>query len=268
MTWKKWAIVIAVVVAVLAVLLIARQVVYVRQLMAFKPLTIAFATVETPRPAGASCLGGEGSPGVAKEILNAETRTIYVAGGDNPIPDDAWANLSVSLPWVKNTTRHLMFNYSCFFRSPGVPADCDGDACFTSESHFDHTWYLLNTVEGQSCIPDPTGCSGTTVNPGFVSITTIAKCQEVVFAGPDIYELSDGRGNRYVMHATENGTPTIEGVQLPDGWTLELRSIDDPLRLLPFGGGDSCYYNIVRDNLVQSYHQFAFASDTFPEPQS
>jgi hypothetical protein len=268
MTWKKWLILIVGVSAIVVLLLIGRQVSYLGGLMAFTPLTISFSTVETPRPDGAPCLGGDSSPGIAKEIMNAETRTIYVAGGANPISDEAWASLRLSLPWIQNSTRHLMFDGSCFFRSPGVPANCQGDACFLSEEHFGTTWFLLNTVEGQSCYPDASGCMGTRVNPGFVSTTTISKCHEVVFNGPAIYELSDGRGNRYVMHATENGTPTIEGVQLPEGWALELRTIDEPLRLLPFGGGNSCYYNIIRDNLVQSYHQFAFAGDTFPEPQS
>jgi hypothetical protein len=34
--------------------------------------------------------------------------------------------------------------------------------------------------------------------------------------------------------------------------------------LLPFGGGDDCYYNVIRDNLVQSYHQIAYAADVYP----
>jgi hypothetical protein len=38
----------------------------------------------------------------------------------------------------------------------------------------------------------------------------------------------------------------------------------EPLELLPFGGGDACYYNIVRDNRVQSYHQYRYAKEWYP----
>jgi hypothetical protein len=129
---------------------------------------------------------------------------------------------------------------------------------------FDYTWLKLTTVIGQDCFPDASGCSGDRVEPGYVSITTIAKCHQIRYDGPLIYELSDGQGNRYVMHATATGTPDIEGVELPAGWTVSARTIDEPLELLPFGGETDCYYNIVRDNLVQSYHQFAYAADLYP----
>lgn len=237
---------------------------YVQSLIAPKPLSLSFDTGLTERPAGSSCAGGnEDSPGVAKEILNLASDDIYVAGGTNPMPDGVWTGFSVSLPWLKNSTRHLLFDGSCFFRSPDAAADCSGEACFTVEEHFDYTWLKLTTVVGDDCYPDASGCSGDTVKAGYVSITTIAKCHEIIYEGT-IYELSDGKGNRYVMHATANGTPDVVKVALPDGWRLEERQLDAPLVLLPSGNGDGCYYNIVRDNLVQSYHQYQFAEGVYP----
>jgi hypothetical protein len=241
---------------------------YIRGLMAPKPLEISYATVQTSMPAGAVCAGGSSeSTGVAKEILNLETDVIYVAGGENAMPDDVWASYSFRLPLLKNSTRNLMFDGSCFFRSPGVEATCEGDACFTIDEVVGYSWLALTTIEGQSCFPDASGCSGDVVNPGFVSVNTIAKCHQIVYDGPTIYELSDGQGNLYVMHATDDGVPDLDPA-LPPGWTLTERTIDEPLVLLPFGGGDSCYYNVLRDNLVQSYHQYAFAEATYPPAAS
>lgn len=237
---------------------------YINNLMQFKPLSISYATVQTNKPDGASCLGDGDNPGIAKEILNLESDDIFVAGGDKAITDDVWKNFNVSLPYIKNSTRHLMFDLSCFFRSPDAVADCDGESCFTKEVIFDYSWLKLTTVAGQSCFPDASGCSGQTVKPGYVSITTIAKCHEITWSGPLIYDLSDGNGNKYIMHATETGQPDIEHVILPTGWTLETRVIDQPLTLLPFGGEDNCYYNVLRDNVVQSYHQYEYSTVQYP----
>ncbi len=236
-----------------------------QSLIAPKTLAISFATVQTTMPEGASCAGGSSeSTGIAKEILNLETDDIFVAGGPNPMPDDVWQNASFRLPILKNSTRNLLFNGSCFFRSPDAPATCSGNDCFTIETIFDYTWLKLTTVAGNDCFPDAAGCRLDVVDPGYVSINSIAKCHRMVYEGPIIYELADDRGNRFVMHATATGIPDVTGPTLPTGWTLTERTISEPLVLLPFGGGDACYYNVVRDNQVQSYHQYVFDGESYP----
>jgi hypothetical protein len=221
-----------------------------------------YSTAITPKPANATCLGrGER---IAKEMLNARTFEIVVAGGGNPISDADWASLNPTFPWTKNSTRHLLFDGTCFFRSPGAPLDCTGDACFTLKDVYNHSWLLLTTVANTTCLPDPSGCPGQDVKPGFVSVNTIDKCQELTFSGPTVYELSDPAGNRYVMHATSTGTPDVSGPKLPAGWTLQQKAITAPLVLDPHGGDGHCYYNIVRDNLVQSYHQYVYAGPSWP----
>lgn len=238
---------------------------YVQSIIAPKPLTISYATVQTAMPEGASCIGdGEESPGIAKEFINLESDDIYVAGGANAMPDAEWTNYSFRFPLFKNSTRNLLFQGSCFFRSPDVAATCVGDACFTMEEIVGYDWLKLTTIIGNSCYPDASGCSLDVVNPGYISINTIAKCHRLVFDAPRIYELADGNGNVYVMHATGTGTPDLSGPTLPEGFTLTERTITDPLVVLPFGGGDNCYFNVVRDNLVQSYHQIAYAGDRYP----
>lgn len=260
---RRTLLIVASLIAVIVVTVAAVIITRIQSWLAMPELTITFATVETERPDGSTCIGGDSSPGIAKEILDLETDVIYVAGGSNPMPDDVWSGYTFILPWIQNSTRHLLFTGSCFFRSPDAPADCVGSECMTIEEHFGYTWLKLNTVEGQTCYPDASGCSGDTVQPGYVSITTITKCHEITFTGT-IYELDDGAGNRYVMHATGDGLPSVSAPVLPMGWSLTERSLDEPLVLLPRGGGDACYYNIIRDNTVQSFHQFAFAEEIYP----
>ncbi len=223
----------------------------------------SFSTTPSPRPAGSTCLG-QGGPSVAKELINVRTFEIVVAGGANPMPDEQWADFRPRLPWMKNSTRFLLFDDSCFFRSPGAPVDCVGDACVTFIEEFDHTWLLLTTLDNATCLPEASGCVRDEIRPGFVSVSSISKCHQLTFSGPTIYELSDPAGNRYVMHATATGTPDTTTVQLPNGWQLQAKTISEPLVIEPVGDGDDCYYNILRDNLLQSYHQYVYAGPSWP----
>jgi hypothetical protein len=97
---------------------------------------------------------------------------------------------------------------------------------------------------------------------GHLIIKTIQKCQTVKFAD-SIYQLSDNKGNYFVMHATENGKPDTTA-SLPNGWTLKKMILKEPLIISPFGGENECYYNIVGDNLGQGYHQYIFSDSVYP----
>ncbi len=120
----------------------------------------------------------------------------------------------------------------------------------------------LSIVESQDCLPSAdAGCSAAAVDPNAISVTVTRKCHQIMFED-EMYELVDPVGNCYVMHATDTGTPDIN-VALPKDWTLTLVALD-ALVILPFGGGDNCYHNVLRDNLGQGYHQYIFAEDTYP----
>lgn len=233
------------------------------QTLAPGPLPQYDTTVVSGRPAGAACINEGGHTAVAIELIDLGEDLVYLAGGEDPISEAEWDDTRVRLPHLKNSKRHLLFDDNCLYRSPGVPTDCQGDACVRWVELYDHTWFVMNAIAGQGCHPSADGCEGETVEPGHVSITTIDKCQEITFAGPTIHELVDPRGNRYVMHATADGQPKVDGVPLPAGWTLATKAIDAPLVLAPRGEG-RCYYNIVRDALTQSYHQYVFADAAFP----
>lgn len=78
-----------------------------------------------------------------------------------------------------------------------------------------------------------------------------------------IYQLTDNRGNFFVMHATETGKPDTT-VLLPKFWNLKKVMIKEPLIIKPFGGGNNCYFNILGDHLGQGYHQYVFADKFYP----
>ena len=82
---------------------------------------------------------------------------------------------------------------------------------------------------------------------GHLVVKIIKKCQILRFEN-EIYQLTDNKGNYYVMHATETGMPNLD-VILPKGWTLKKVSLQEPLVILPFGKREDCYFNIVGDHL-------------------
>jgi hypothetical protein len=255
----RW-IVLALAVVILAV---GGGLVYVQQILAFPPLSAYDTTVVSGKPDAASCINKGGKAPLAIELIDLGNDVVYLAGGDNPISEAEWDATAVRFPFMKNSKRYLLFDDNCLYRSPDKPADCEGDACSTFVERYDHTWFLLNGLSGQLCYPDPSGCNADVVNPGYISITVIDKCQELTWNGPTINELVDDRGNRYIMHATDDGQPDLDSVTLPAGWTLTQTEISQPLTIQPRGEGH-CYYNILRDNQVQSYHQYIFADETFP----
>jgi hypothetical protein len=185
-----------------------------------------------------------------------------VAGGPNPISDDAWASFTPGLFNRKNSDRHTLFTRSCFARSPEAPADCIAEACRRIVENGGHTWVELSKIEAADCTPVDGGCDPARVRAGQLAIIVTRKCHELVFEGR-VLLLRGPRGEEAVMHATANGVPTTD-VTLPSGWQLHEETLSAPLVLHPFGGGDACYYNVLRDAKMQSYHQFRYAGPVYP----
>lgn len=240
---------------------------YVQQTLAFGEPPAFDTTAVGGAPAGAECRQVTGAAGgVAIELLDLGADEVYLADGADPISREEFAATEVRFPRTKNSERFVQFDSTCFYRSYSAPADCTGAECFEMREFFGHTWVTLNAISGQTCVPDPSGCDGDVVAPGHVSITVIDKCQDLTFAGPTVAVLADGRGGEYVLHATPGGPPDLDRPVLPTGWTLEERTIDQPLELSPRGGDGHCYYPIVRDDTLQSYHQFRYAERTWSAP--
>lgn len=222
---------------------------------------VSYATVVSAWPADVTCLNRPGVA-VAKEVMKGDIRTVVIAGGDRAISDEEWATYSPSFGNVKNSDRHLLFGGSCFSRSPGVASDCSGDACRTIIELDGYTWIGLSAIRSFDCLPADGGCSTSKVEPGHLAVIVTEKCHELTFSDQAIF-LRGPDGEVAVMHATADGLPTVTAT-LPSGWTLTREELTEDLVLHPFGGGDACFYNILRDEFQQSYHQIAYAQATYP----
>ena len=198
--------------------------------------------------------------GFAKELINQKEIIVVISGGKNQISMDKWDEFKPSLPYRKNIDRHLLFQQTAFYRSPNTDVNCEGAACMTEHTYKSYSWIELakpiciDYVGGKTDILKP--------EKGRLVIKTIQKCKAIMFTD-SIFQLTDGKGNFYVMHATENGKPDTK-VILPLGWTLKKMILKEPLIISPFGGGNDCFYNILGDNLGQGYHQYIFTNKFYP----
>jgi hypothetical protein len=200
------------------------------------------------------------SIGFAKELINQKEMIVVISGGSNPIPLDKWDEFKPSLPYRKNLDRHLLFQQTAFYRSPNTDVNCKDAECIKQREYKKYTWVemakpiCVDFVGGETNMLKP--------QKEHLVIKTIQKCQTVRFAD-SMYQLSDNKGNYFVMHATESGKPDTT-VALPNGWTLKKVIMNEPLIISPFGGGNECYYNIIGDHLGQGYHQYIFADSVYP----
>lgn len=204
-------------------------------------------------------------PALAKEITNNDNHITYLGAGLQAMPDNVWDTCEFDVPWSKNIDRFLQIDSTAFLRSPSALSNCQGISCFTQMQYLGYSWIeLAQTVAGDyvPCLSDEIDLGPREVPEGHFEFLTIKKCQVLQFTY-EIYQLSDNQGNYYVMHATENGAPTTN-VSLPDGWTLELVSLNEPLIITPFGNEGDCYFNILVDHLGQGYHQYIYADDVYP----
>lgn len=201
--------------------------------------------------------------GFAKELINQKEMVVIISGGTNPIPLDTWDDFKPSFPYKKNIDRHLLFQQTAFYRSPNTDINCKGGDCIKQREYKGYTWVEL----AKPVCVDYVGGKTDMLKPeaGHLVIKTIQKCQTVMFTD-SIFQLTDNKGNYYVMHATETGKPNTAAA-LPNGWSLNKVIVKEPLIISPFGGGNECYYNIVGDNLGQGYHQYIFADKTYPSQQ-
>jgi len=145
-------------------------------------------------------------------------------------------------------------------RSPNAKPDCEDKKCIIEREIKGYSWIELADPIAIDFIPKETD----TMKPeeGHLTVKVIKKCQVIVFED-EIYEMSDGKGNKYVMHATETGTPNLN-VKLPLGYSIKRVQLDRPLVIVPFGDKGDCYLNIVGDHLGQGYHQYKYATEYYP----
>ncbi|MGD1840050.1 MAG: hypothetical protein ACFB0B_04020 [Thermonemataceae bacterium] len=198
--------------------------------------------------------------GFASELINVKEKIVVVHGGDIPITPKEWASFKPIFPWKRNLDRTLHFDKTHFMRSPSKPRDCKGKDCYEIISYKGYTWLTLAQPIAVDFIPDKTDI--TKPEPGHLVIKTIKKCQSIRF-DDHFYQLSDGKGNLYALHATEKKHPDLN-VVLPKNYTLKKVALTEPLIINPFGNDEACYHNILGDHLGQGYHQYKYADTHYP----
>jgi len=199
----------------------------------------------------------------AHELINIRELVVIVSGGEAPMPDAEWAKYKPPLPWQKNIERNLLFTYTYFLRSPNAPEGATGSARYTIRNVSGHTWVELAKPVSVDFIPSGQTTDILKPSPGHLAVKTIIKPQAMRWEAR-IWQLTDNKGNYYVMHATETGTPSLD-VDLPTGWSLKKVDLAEPLVIMPSEGG---YYNVLGDCLGQGYHQYIFADPVYPAEQS
>jgi hypothetical protein len=200
--------------------------------------------------------------GNAKELINPIEKIIIIGAGDKQIPQDKWAEFQPSFPWTKNIDRNLLFSKTAFYRSPDTDVNCQGKDCYKLREYSGYSWVELAQPVAIDFIPAGSNTDFLKPAKGIVVVKTIKKCQALMYTD-SIYQLTDNKGNFYVMHATEEAKPRLD-VSLPEGWTLAVKKLTEPLLITPFGSGNDCYFNILGDNLGQGYHQYIFAEKQYP----
>jgi hypothetical protein len=199
--------------------------------------------------------------GIAKELININEKMVIISGGSNPLQLNQWEELKVRYPWKKNIDRHILIKKTALVRSPNASPNCNGSNCLIERDYKSYSWIELAQPLAIDFIPSKTNM----LKPqkGYLVVKIIKKCQILCFEN-EIYQLTDNKGNYYVMHATETVEPNLN-VILPKGWSLNKVDLQEPLVILPFGKGEDCYFNIVGDHLGQGYHQYRYANAYYPE---
>lgn len=223
---------------------------------------LSYETVHVSWPEDTECINEE-DPDIAKEIVIGDTLMVAVAGGDNPISDSEWADFRPGWGNRKNSTRNLQFDDSCFARSPWADEDCEGEDCATFVQVKDYTWIELAQIQAIDCLPSGETCNPERLKSGELAFIVTRKCHQITFSGEQFF-LYGPYGEQAVLHASGGTEAPTTDVALPDGWSIEQETLDEPLTIHPFGGEGECYYNVIRDELQQSYHQIAYAGDTYP----
>ena len=139
--------------------------------------------------------------GIAKELININEKMVIISGGSNPLQLNQWEELKVRYPWKKNIDRHILIKKTALVRSPNASPNCNGSNCLIERDYKSYSWFELAQHFAIYFIPSKTNMLKQ--QKGYLVVKIIKKCQILRFED-EIYQLTDNKGNYYVMHATRN----------------------------------------------------------------
>lgn len=196
----------------------------------------------------------------AHELMDAKDLVVVLSGGERPIPDAEWGKYRPPLRYMKNIERNILFEGSFFMRSPGAPDGATGSGRYIFREISGHSWIELAKPVCVDFVPAGEKTDMLKPAPGHLVFKIIEKPQILRWSG-SIWQLTDGKGNYFAMHAYESAAGPTDDVALPAGWTLRKVELSEALVIAPSLGG---YYNVVGDCLGQGYHQYIFAQPVYP----
>jgi hypothetical protein len=122
---------------------------------------VSYAATPSTWPTETGCLNPAKPRGIAKEIMVGSMMTVAIAGGDKSISDDDWRTFDPGFGNTKNSDRHLLFQRSCFSRSPSRASTCVGDDCREIVNVGGHSWVALSKIDAADCWPNASACVAT-----------------------------------------------------------------------------------------------------------
>ena len=202
---------------------------------------------------------------------------IFVAGGTNPIPSEAWDAYVADFGYTKNSTRTAVFGGYEVLSSPGYPTGTF--VYYTDTQGYTWLWNTQNRMAiypfDQSEYPNLTtyqaGQTGS-ASPGSLQVFANWKNQPMTFSADGTIQhfITDKFGNTFILGAYNQSYDTPEAVQrqfdavvLPTGWTKDSRILDADLTIFPTSastGGNAEYeFNQIRDANQNNYFQYIFS---------
>jgi hypothetical protein len=152
------------------------------------------------------------------EIVSAAEIIVWI--NDEPMSQEEFDSIQLTLNWRKNEPREGDPDGSIFFRSP----DAMQDGVFTREVHFGYQWlFNAQIVDQNVALPDN--------GDGLLTGRYIAKYHQVQFnAGKTLYILISPDGEEYVRISRDVNRTTDIPI-IPDTWQIEERVINDNLTI-------------------------------------
>ena len=213
---------------------------------------------------------------------------VYLAAGDNPITEEAWATYTPDPGFILNTPRGPQFDTLNVMGSPYQPTGVY--TYITDGSGF--TWQAVAAVENRVYPFDSADYPGYTppltdsAQAGYVVVTPIPgtiqynsndKNHENVFHAEDSggnpklqHYVTDPWGNVYILKSVNAANDTPEKVAaavadavLPEGWTKSSGYLESDTTYVPVWSGDVAHANEFRDSADSAWMQIVWGKSGY-----
>lgn len=208
---------------------------------------------------------------------------VYLASGDNPITEEAWATYTPDPGFILNTPRQPKFDTLNVLGSPFQPTgsfttitDSQGFTWlavaavenrvwpFDADDYAGHSPPITSSAQAGFLVPTPL--------PGTIQYNGNDKNHENIYRAEDSegnpqvqYFVTDPWGNVYILKSVNaaNDTPeeiaaAVAAAALPEGWTKSSGYLDKDTTYLPAWSGDVAHANEFRDSADSAWMQIVW----------